>query len=187
MLTQPWLSATAASAESSEIQTITYVPDYKTIFPNPERGFSQYVDIIDPKFFPREDEPYFFYRPYLPEGAAEASASRIIHSYIRLDYYGDIPQLPRELLDDLAKGLTEVRREGMKIVLRCAYSMTMDWPRDIPIETIMSHMKQINKVISANADVVLAIEAGYFGPWSERHDNICVTWQDRIRPIILWV
>ncbi|NLK86460.1 MAG: DUF4832 domain-containing protein [Clostridiaceae bacterium] len=181
MLTQPWLSATAASAESSEIQTITYVPDYKTIFPNPERGFSQYVDIIDPKFFPREDEPYFFYRPYLPEGAAEASASRIIHSYIRLDYYGDIPQLPRELLDDLAKGLTEVRREGMKIVLRCAYSMTMDWPRDIPIETIMSHMKQINKVISANADVVLAIEAGYFGPWSERHDNICVTWQDRIR------
>ena len=179
MITQPCLSATAASAESSEIQTVTCVPDYETIFPNPERGFCQYVDIIDPKIFPAEDDPYFFYRPYLPEGAAEVSTSRILHSYIRLDYYGDTPQLPRELLDDLAKGLAEVRREGMKIVLLYTYSMTMDWPRDIPIDIIMSHIKQINKVITANADVVLAIEAGFFGPSGEWHANVCTSWFDR--------
>ncbi|NLE23770.1 MAG: DUF4832 domain-containing protein [Clostridiaceae bacterium] len=178
LLSLPQLPATA---EIPALQTITYTPDFKTIFPNPERGFCQYVNILDPKFIlgMEADDQYFSYRPYLPEGAAEVSASRIIHSYIRLDKYGDTPQLPQELLDSLAGGLAAVRREGMKADLRCAYSMTMEWVRDIPIETIMSHMKQINKVISANADVVFAIEAGYFGPWGEWHDNIYTTWQDR--------
>ncbi len=172
---------TTATAESSEMQTVTYVPDFETIFPNPERGFCQYVQIIGQEYVPGKDkdDQYFFYRPYLPEGAAEASTSRIIHSYIHLTYYANTPQLPQELLDDLANGLAEVRREGMKAVLRCAYTMSMDYLWDVPIDTILSHMRQISKVVSANADVVLAIEAGYFGPWGEWHDNMYTTWQDR--------
>ncbi|NLE23771.1 MAG: DUF4832 domain-containing protein [Clostridiaceae bacterium] len=175
LLSLPQLPATA---EIPALQTITYTPDYNTIFPNPERGFCWYIDILTPNSFSRSDT-YFSNRPYLPEGSAEASVSRIMHSYIRLDEYADQAQLPQVLLDDLATGLAEVRKEGMKIVFCSAYSMSMNQLVDVPIDTIMNHMKQINKVISANADVVLAIEAGYFGPWGEWHDNRYTTWDDR--------
>jgi len=170
-----------AAAESSTMQTVTYVPDYKTVFPNPERGFCWYINILSPDFFSGWNSylPYFTHRPYFPDGSAEATTSRIMHSYICLDDYVDTPQLPKALLDDLDSGLAEVRGEGMKIVLRCAYSLSMKRLVDVPLDIIMSHMKQINKVISDNADVVLAIEAGYFGPYGEWHDNIYTTWDDR--------
>ena len=176
------LLTTTAAAESSTMQTVTYVPDYKTVFPNPERGFCWYINILSPDFFSGWNSylPYFTHRPYFPDGSAEATTSRIMHSYICLDDYVDTPQLPKALLDDLDSGLAEVRRKGMKIVLRGAYSLSMERLVDVPLDIIMSHMKQISKVISDNADVVLAFEAGYFGPYGEWHDNIYTTWEDRI-------
>ncbi len=172
------LTAAADENPAAAVKTITYTPDFATIFSNPERGFCHYIGIQTPNSFPNSDI-LFSYRPYLTSGAVGAITSRIMHSYIYLGNYVDTPTLPQVLLDDLASGLTEVRREGMKINLRCAYTMSMDRLVDVPLDIIMSHMKQINKVISANADVVLAIEAGYFGPHGEWHDNPYTTWEDR--------
>lgn len=172
-------SCLAAAADPVAAKTVTYTSDYETIFPNPERGFCQYVNILSPEFFPGSDL-LMAYRPYLTQGSAGAITSRIMHSYIRLDNYADSPQLPQSFLDDLAKGLAEVRRAGTKIVFSSAYSMGMDRLVDVPLDTIMSHMRQINKVITANADVVLAIEAGYFGPWGEWHDNRYTSYEDRL-------
>ncbi|NLV35156.1 MAG: DUF4832 domain-containing protein [Clostridiaceae bacterium] len=173
-------SCLAVTADPVAAKTVTYTPDYETIFPNPERGLCKYVDILSPEFFPGSSL-LMAYRPYMTQGSAGAVTSRIMHSYIRLDNYADSPQLPQSFLDDLDKGLAEVRRAGMKIILRGgAYSMSMDWLVDVPLDTIMSHMRQINKVIAANADVVLAIEAGFFGPWGEWHDNRYSTYEDRL-------
>ena len=173
-------SSCLAAADPVAATTVTYTPDYETIFPNPERGLCRYVDIHSPEFFPGSDL-LMAYRPYMTQGSAGTVTSRIMHSYIRLDNYADSPQLPQSFLDDLDKGLAEVRRAGMKIILRGgAYSMSMDWLVDVPLDTIMSHMRQINKVIAANADVVLAIEAGFFGPWGEWHDNRYSTYEDRL-------
>lgn len=179
LLTLPGLPSISAAAETTDIKTVTYTPDYETIFANPERGYYQRIDILSPGEGTILNADYD--RPYLTEGEAGASVIRVLHSYIRLDNFAETPKLPQSLLDNLSAGLTEVRKNGLKIILRCAYG----WGTapDVPMDIILSHVEQIGRVISANADVVLAVEGGYFGPWGEWHSSEKYTiWEDWINP-----
>jgi chitodextrinase len=155
--------------------TFSYTGDFATAFPNPERGYHNRYEIInDPSVndYASSATSIAGFNPDMLDrtfARAKADGDTLIHSYIHLDKYKDTDQLPQALLDNLASGLAAVRAAGMKIILRPAYAWS-DSP-SVPESRILGHIRQLNAVISANADVVNHLEAGYIGPWGEWHTS----------------
>ena len=154
--------------------TFTYSGDFMTAFPNPERGFHNRYEIInDPNVndYATNNSIAGFSPDMLDRTFARAKADgdTIIHSYLHLDKYQN-SDLPQELLDNLSSGLAAIRAAGLKIILRPAYAW--DGSPSVPESQIMLHMAQLYPVISANADVVMHLEAGWLGPWGEWHDAL---------------
>lgn len=155
--------------------TLTYTGDFSTAFPNPERGYHNRYEIIDDPSVNDYASSATSIAGFNPDmldrtfARAKADNDTLIHSYIHLDKYKNTDQLPQALLDNLASGLAAVRAAGMKIILRPAYA----WSESpaVPESRILGHIQQLNAVISANADVVNHLEAGYIGPWGEWHTS----------------
>jgi len=165
------VGAVAVAAPAAQAATITYSADLGTAFANPERGFHNRYEIInDPAvndYVNAATIPGF--NPDLLDrtfARARTNGNTLIHSYVHLDKYKTQP-LPQALLDNLASGLAAVRAAGMKIVLRPAY--TWDGYVTVDEAQILSHIGQLDAVITANADVVLHLETGYLGAWGEWH------------------
>ncbi|WP_203719453.1 DUF4832 domain-containing protein, partial [Asanoa siamensis] len=165
------LGAVAVPAAPARAATITYQADLATAFANPERGYHNRYEIInDPAvndYVNAATIPGF--NPDLLDrtfARAQANNNRLIHSYVHLDKYRGAP-LPQALLDNLASGLAAARTQGMKVVLRPAY--TWDGYVSVDEARILGHINQLNAVITANADVVLHLEVGYLGAWGEWH------------------
>jgi len=154
--------------------TQTYGADLATVFPNPERGYHNRYEIINdptvnpyvgnniPGFSPDQIDRTFI--------RAKNDGDTIIHSYIHLDNYQETDTLPQALLDNLTSGLAAIRAAGLKIILRPAYQWAGS--PSVPEARILGHIAQLNAVISANADVVMHLEAGYLGPWGEWHTSL---------------
>ncbi len=155
--------------------TFSYAGDFATAFPNPERGYHNRYEIIDDPSVNDYASSATSIAGFNPDmldrtfARAKANGNTLIHSYVHLDKYKDTDQLPQALLDNLASGLAAVRAAGLKIVLRPAYA----WSESpaVPESRILGHIQQLNAVISANADVVNHLEAGYLGPWGEWHTS----------------
>ena len=170
-------AAPASAPQAARLAaTGTYTADFATVFPNPERGYhNRYEIITDPAvndyvtcnnpMGPGCPPPDQVDRTF---SRAKGDGDTLIHSYIHLDKYMTSP-LPQALLDNLSSGLAAIRTAGLKIVLRPAYS----WANStaVPEDKIMSDMAQLYPVISANADVVEHLEAGWLGAWGEWHDS----------------
>jgi hypothetical protein len=104
-------------------------------------------------------------------------------------------QLNPKIIPLLSKGLDNIRRAGLKLVLRFTYN----WPcgsgtsdsvpaeaadtssasnacppgndNDAPIDVILDHIKQLAPVIQQNADLIYAFQAGFIGQWGEWHNS----------------
>ncbi len=138
--------------------TTTYTAD-NSIFPNPERGFRDSVDI-------------------LRVSAAEIRSARsthsitLLHSYLRLDAFRT-SDIDRATLDGLSAGLATVRANGAKVVLRASYNFGPypDSEPDASESRIARHLDQLAPVLAANADVIAFVEAGFIGAWGEWHTS----------------
>ncbi len=133
--------------------TISYIADLSGVFPNPERGWHNRRNINSDRDFSN----------------IKAAGNTLIHSYLRLDSYRDTDIIPQPYLDSIQKGLDAVRSSGLKIILR----PTHVWSESpaVPESRILKHIEQINAVLSANADVINHLEAGYLGKWGEWHSG----------------
>ncbi|QJD83895.1 DUF4832 domain-containing protein [Cohnella herbarum] len=155
--------------------SFTFNPDYASVFPNPERGYHNRYEIVnDPSVndYASSATSIAGFNPDMLDrtfARAKQAGNSLIHSYIHLDKYTNADQLPQALLDSLSSGLAAIRTAGLKIVLRPAYAWSGS--PTVPESRILGHIQQINAVISANADVVLHLEAGYLGPWGEWHTS----------------
>lgn len=160
----------AASAHAA-----TYTADNATAFPNPERGYHDRYEIIDDPSVNDYASASTSIAGFNPDSLdrtfarAKAAGNTLIHSYIHLDKYTDVDQLPQALLDNLASGLAAIRTAGLKVVLRPAYAWANS--TSVPEARILGHIAQLNAVITANADVVDHLEAGWLGAWGEWHDS----------------
>ena len=154
------------SANQPAVSKFTYEGDFSAAFSNPERGYYKRVDAT--KNF---DFTY-----------VNSLGISIVHSYIPIyNYLGmtkenpwneNVPEiLPDLLLENLQKGLDAVRDAGLKVILRPAYAWDWTPPVFEHWETVKSHIAQINKIISKNADIVMGLEAGILGPWGEWHSD----------------
>jgi chitodextrinase len=154
---------------------VTYTADNVSAFPNPERGYHNRYEIVDDPAVNDYASAATSIAGFNPDAIdrtfsrAKAAGNTLIHSYIHLDKYTGVDQLPPALLDNLASGLAAIRAAGLKIVLRPAYAWANS--TNVPEARILGHIAQLNAVISANADVVNHLEAGWLGAWGEWHDS----------------
>lgn len=151
-----WKCVEAGSGEGVQHN---YSPDHASIFPNPERGWHVRRD-IDGRG--GDDDRNF--------SDVRADGHTLVHSYLRLDDFADRDALSQSYLDDLQEALDAIRHEGLKLVLRPSY--VWDSEPSVPESRILMHIEQINEVLSANADVVMHLEAGYLGKWGEWHSGL---------------
>ena len=144
----------ALPAGPSAAATTTYTGTDDT-FANPDRGFYTRVDVLNDRDFSRA-----------------RTATNVLHSYVRLDGYRT-SAIPDSFLDTLRSGLAAVRNSGMKIILRFSYNFG-PYPNSEPDTTegwITSHLAQLKPVLTDNADVIMAMEAGFIGAWGEWHTS----------------
>lgn len=111
--------------------------------------------------------------------------------WMRIDDYFDKPIDP-SYLDRLQKYLNDARNKGYKLILRWNYSLPnapddryhklylenkwVDY-RSPPIDLIITHIKQLSKIVNQNKDIIFAVQAGMLGPWGEWHSDQYGSWK----------
>ena len=122
---------------------------------NPERGFHGYVDLRT-----------------LDAGTLDdiaASGLCVVYGQVLLPEYRDSP-LDAPVLAEIAAGFDLVRGHGMSVVPRFHYSDAIDEP-DADLDRILGHIEQLTPILTANADVILTLHAGFIGAWGEWHSS----------------
>jgi len=154
--------------------SLTYARSDET-FANPERGFYRQFVSFDSGDARR------------PLGAPSLRAVRgqgvsIIRVYFVIDEFMKGP-LSRDALDDIAANFDEVRRAGLKIIPRFAYSFPCSGAvrcteervkaeaLDPSLHRVLEHVDQLTPVLRANSDVIAYMEMGFVGAWGEWHHS----------------
>ena len=152
---------------SGSTTTVRYIADLTSIFPNPERGWHNRRD-VDGRG--GNDDRDF--------SDVKAAGHTLVHSYLRLDDFKNTDTIPQSYLDDMQEALDAIRAASLKIILR----PTHVWSEvpNIPESRILTHIEQLNAVISKNADVVNHLEVGYLGKWGEWHSGRYADLSNRI-------
>ncbi len=154
---------TGGAAETSTVSFTASQAD----FPNPERGFYQYVEI--------DQNPNLEF--------VRSGGDTLAFSYLRLDDYRD-SAIGEETLSALDQGLANARSAGVKVILRFAYNAG-PWPDSEPDASkarILEHIAQLAPHLQAHADVIALVQAGFIGAWGEWHtstNNLLDNPQDR--------
>jgi hypothetical protein len=143
---------------STSTNTVRYIADLTSVFPNPERGWHNRRDVDGRS---GNDVRDF--------SDVKAAGHTLVHSYLRLDDFKETDTIPQSYLDNMQEALDTIRAAGLKIILRPTHvwseSPTVSEPR------ILKHIEQLNAVVSKNADVINHLEVGYLGKWGEWHSG----------------
>lgn len=123
------------------------------IFPNPERGFYEWIDLVLGRDF----------RPLLARGHTLGLANVSLAAYRAGD-------LPSAFLENLRAGLAAARESGIKVILRFKYADWLGAP-DAPKARILAHIHQLGPLLQENADVIAVMQAGFIGAWGEWHES----------------
>lgn len=146
---------------------VNYTADDVTIFPNPERGFTEelggetmltdnnnhVVQAEEDWFFDPEDENY---------------GDRQYQTLVMLMYYlGNYKtsELSSAILRGFDEDMQILRNHGFKCVLRFAY----DWnsKNDATLAYVKKHIASLKPYLAKNADVIYVLETGFVGQWGE--------------------
>jgi len=161
------LFSAAAGADAVPGTAHTYAESAGDVL-NPERGF----------FVPEEGA--------LPANLADvrrAQKASVIRCYYRLDAYRNAA-LPAAFLQQVDADLGKARAAGLKAIVRFAYNSDQGQP-DAPLDRILSHIGQLGPVLSADADVLALLEAGFIGAWGEWHSSTNGLENDASRKAVL--
>ena len=120
---------------------------------NPERGFFQFRDM----------------RSLRSLSSVRQQGFTLIYGKILIDDYRS-RDLDSALLNQLSSAFAAVRAAGLKVVPRVHYSDDATSP-DAPLDRVLLHIEQLTPLLRANADVILALKAGFVGAWGEWHSS----------------
>jgi hypothetical protein len=120
---------------------------------NPERGFFQFRDM----------------RSLGSLTGVRQQGFTLIYGKILIDDYRD-RDLDDALLTQLSTAFDRVRAAGLKVLPRFHYSDDAQSP-DAPLARVLGHIRQLAPLLRANADVILALKAGFVGAWGEWHSS----------------
>lgn len=121
------------------------------IFNNPERGFHKYEGISTSvaKF---------------QENAVNGSTLNIV--VISLEAFKNTT-ISSDFITQYEAMFSRARTAGVKLILLHRYHEIANFASDPSEATIMNHINQLAPVITANADVVYVVHAGFIGAWGE--------------------
>lgn len=100
---------------------------------------------------------------------------RVVYVPVRLDAYANTT-LPASLLTELTERFSIARRAGLKLVPRFLYNSPENETEyqnvtDAPLARVLGHIDQLKPVLTANADVIAYLQAGFIGAWGEWHTS----------------
>ncbi|MBQ1858308.1 MAG: DUF4832 domain-containing protein [Paludibacteraceae bacterium] len=139
---------------------VTYTPDNTTVFRNPERGFTEELSAKV-----SVSHPYVIKNEMDDEWGIEDKMTLAVVLY----NFGNFKSqdLPTAILNAFDEDMQVLRSNGMKCVLRFAYSERESDKVDATPAWVKRHLEQLNPHLAANADVIYVIEAGFVGVWGE--------------------
>jgi hypothetical protein len=94
----------------------------------------------------------------------------LAQTYCYLDNFIGKP-ISDEKLALLQKSLDNLRKRGLKAVLRFAYEKDMDKRGGPTLDDILAHIDQLAPIIKKNTDVIYVLQAGFVGAWGEWHSS----------------
>jgi hypothetical protein len=78
---------------------------------------------------------------------------------------GDISD---DFLRNLQTDFNTIRKAGLKIIPRFAYTAKMKYPvGDAPVNIVLRHIEQLKPLLQKNVDIIMTIQAGFIGAWGE--------------------
>lgn len=103
------------------------------------------------------------------------SGYRVVYAPVRLDAHANTT-LPASVLTQLSSGFAMARRAGLKLVPRFLYNYPASETeyqnvKDAPLARVLGHIDQLKPVLTANADVIAYLQAGFIGAWGEWHTS----------------
>ncbi len=128
-------------------------------FSNPQRGFTVGVDLRTVG----ETELVAVYN----------DGVRVINGHVPLPEFLEGP-LDENLLGQLQLSFDRLRTHGLSVVPRFYYSDDGP-PYDPPLDTVLEHIEQLQPLLEANEDIILAVQAGFVGEsgeWFESSHNL---------------
>ncbi len=148
----------AAALSPNDRTSVTFAASTAPLL-NPERGFFNWID----------------FATNLDFNALRAAGHSLGFAVVRLDSFRN-SALSQTLLDQVTAGLTRARAAHIKVLLRFVYNYPGTNPdgadtQDAAVNIIMQHTQQLQPLLAANADVIVAVEAGFSGEWGEWHDS----------------
>jgi hypothetical protein len=151
-------------------------------FTNPERGFYIPLETKASRFTPLDENRLMDYRltPQKQRRATYAVRVSIIMRSYELDTFKN-KSLSPEFLADIQKDFDIIRKAGLKMVLRFAYtnrshggdckdaSHICPLYGDAPERIVLEHIQQLKPLFQQNADVIAALQEGFIGIWGENY------------------
>lgn len=141
----------STTSTSGGVLTITPGPSTEN-FMNPERGFFKWVD-------PNNDTDLSFVR--------QAGSSVGYVAFILSDFLST--PISDAYLQSVTAAFQSARTAHIKLLVRFAYNS--DGTSDAPKAIMLQHIQQLQPILVANEDVIVALEAGFIGAWGEWHDS----------------
>lgn len=146
---------------------VNYTADDVTIFPNPERGFTEELGgetmLTDNNNHVVQAEGDWFFDP-----EDENYGDRQYQTLVMLMYYlGNYKtsELSSAILRGFDEDMQILRNHGFKCVLRFAY----EWEskNDATLAYVKKHIASLKPYLAKNADVIYVLETGFVGQWGE--------------------
>ncbi len=160
----PFFALWAMSAQGG---VITYTPDDLSVFPNPERGFTDQLGgeraITDNNNHVVLTEADWYFDMDDPENADRRTQTLVMLMYYLKNYR--TKDLSPQILQGFSEDMQLLRQHGFKCVLRFAY----DWnsKNDASLSWVQRHIEQLTPYLQANSDVIYVMETGFVGRWGE--------------------
>ena len=135
---------------------VIYEPS-DTLFPNPERGFYSHTN-------GNMGEGH----EAMNDSALHSLRTRNISLVLRVFYFKENRDQPlsEQILTQIDSDLEQIRKAGLKCILRFAYSQRQTEP-DAPLLTVLHHLDQLKPCFEKNEDVIALLQAGFIGAWGE--------------------
>ena len=137
-----------------------YTPDNTTIFKNPERG---YTEELSKKVSASSNHVVKGNISDSWGNSNKKTLALVLYNFNKLK----AQELPKEILTGFDEDMAELRKYGLKCVLRFAYTESQSDNVDATPEWVDKHLEQLSQYLIDNADVIYTIEAGFVGSWGE--------------------
>jgi hypothetical protein len=186
------LGREAGAAESAPTRFIKYHglrptdPGGRLGLRNPERGWRIETVIAEParkafgpahhlagKVPPLYQEDWWM----LDAGRFESFGLTLVQAYCYLTEFADRP-ISDQKLALLQESFNNLRRRGLKAVLRFAYERGIGVKEGPTLDWILRHIDQLQPLLRRNVDVIFVLQAGFIGAWGEWHSAARIAQDD---------